>query len=97
MDVQAYQVSYIIKLYTCQIKSEQIHEKDLSIPLNAFDNALTLSAEGKRKQLIDQLISEAVIRLTSCIYERKEIRLGENITHDTFPESGRRKFYGTLI
>jgi hypothetical protein len=87
----------ILRIYTDQEKHEQINPHENFSNLSNSTCDFSLSAEGKRKQLIDQLISKAVIQLAACIGVRKEVELAEDSPHDIFPEDRGSKLHGTLL
>ena len=46
---------------------------------------------------MDQLISEAIIHFTTCVWEKKEQKIAGDIMGDLSGENGRRKPHETLI
>jgi hypothetical protein len=73
-----------------RVKHTQINtEKDLTSSSTLYGE-FGLSFDGKKKQLIDQLISESIAQFTTG-RERKERKIAEDIPHDLLAEDGRRK------
>jgi hypothetical protein len=67
MDISTYQIRHILRTYTEQLKPKQIDIAKSAIFPNSLQNELNLSSDGKKKQFIDQLISEAVVRLATGV------------------------------
>lgn len=96
MDSSIYRIHQILKIYTDRFKHSQINaEKNIELS-NTFYEGLIWSFDGKKKQLIDQLISESVSQFTA-VRKRQEKKLVEDVLHDIFAENGRRKQYGSPI
>ena len=92
MDSPTDRIHQILKIYTDRFKRRQINtEKNIKLSNNFYDD-LILSFDGKKKQLIDQLVSESLSQFTT-VRERQEKKLVE--LHDIFAENGRRKQYGS--
>jgi hypothetical protein len=97
MDSPTYPIHYILTVYAEQIRIKQINVLKGNISSNTYYDELILSPKGKKKQLIDQLVSEAIMQLTSRVREKKERKRDENVPHNLLLEDERRKLYGTLI
>ena len=96
MDSPTDRIHQILKIYTDRFKRRQINtEKSIKLSNNFYDD-LILSFDGKKKQLIDQLVSESLSQFTT-VRERQEKKLVEDVLHDIFAENGRRKQYGSPI
>jgi hypothetical protein len=96
MDSPTDRIHQILKIYTDRFKRRQINtEKNIKLS-NNFHDDLILSFDGKKQQLIDQLVSESLGQFAT-IRERQEKKLVEYVIHDIFAENGRRKQYGSLI
>jgi hypothetical protein len=96
MDSPTDRIHQILKTYTDRFKRRQINtEKNTKLSNNFYDD-LILSFDGKKKQLIDQLVSESLSQFTT-VRERQEKKLVEDVLHDIFAENGRRKQYGSPI
>jgi hypothetical protein len=86
IDISIRHIQPILRVYTDQVKLEQINSRgNFSNSSNSMGD-FSLSAEGKRKQVIEQLISKAVIQLAACIGVRKEAKIAEDSPQDIFPE-----------
>ena len=96
MNIPMHLVHHILKVYTDRIKRKEINIDENIVSINALYDEFSLSFDGKKKQLIDQVISESIAQFTT-IQERKESKIDEGIPHDIFAEDGRRKLYGTPI
>jgi hypothetical protein len=53
-------------------------------PSSAFHEEIQFPSDPKKKQFIDQLISEAVTQLTMRLWNRKGPKIGGSIPHDIF-------------
>jgi hypothetical protein len=94
MDTPIYRIRHILKVFTDCLKHTQINtEKNLTSSSTLYDE-FGPSFDGKKKQLIDQLISESKAQFTTG-RERKERKIAEDIPHDLLAEDGRRRLYGT--
>jgi len=97
MAIPTHRIHHLLRFYTDQLKFIETNTSQTTIFPNPFQDDFRLSSDGKKKQLIDQLISQAIRQLATHVWERKEHNIAENIPHDIFPEDGRRKLYGTLV
>jgi hypothetical protein len=97
VSIPTYRIHHILTVYIEQLKFNQINVSMKTSPSSTFYDEFILSPNGKKKQLVDQLISEAVVQLTTHVQELKDGKIAEDITHDIFPDDGGRKLYGTLI
>jgi hypothetical protein len=96
MDSPTDRIHQILKIYMDRFKRRQTNtEKNIKLSNNFYDD-LILSFDGKKKQLIDQLVSESLSQFTT-VRERQEKKLVEDVLHDIFAENGRRKQYGSPI
>jgi hypothetical protein len=46
---------------------------------------------------MDQIISEAIVHFTTCMWEKKEQKIARDIMGDLSGENGRRKRHETLV
>src|SRR5262245_64578894 len=97
IDIYAHRIHHLVRNYTEKIKYENINRESNNIYLNFPQNSQILLSNGKKNQLIDQLISEAIVHFTRCVWEKKEPKVARDILHHLSGENGRRKLYGTLI
>jgi hypothetical protein len=96
MDIPRHRIHQILRFYTKQLKFTETNTPKKTISSNTFQDEFRLSFDGKKQQLIDHVIAEAIVQLTTHVWERKKRRIAEDVPHDIFPEDGRRKLYGTL-
>ena len=96
MDSPTDRIYQILKIYMDRFKRRQINtEKNIKLSNNFYDD-LILSFDGKKKQLIDQLVSESISQFTT-VREKQEKKLVEDVLYNIFAENGRRKQYGSPI
>jgi hypothetical protein len=74
MDISTYQIRHILRMYTEQLKPKQINITKRTIFQNSFQDEFNLSSDGNKKQFLDQLISEAVVRLTTGLGDENKGR-----------------------
>jgi hypothetical protein len=96
-DIPAYRIHYLLRSYTEKIKHKPMNTEVENTCLDTFPNDQLLSSDGKKNQLIDQLICEAIIHFTTCMCGKNEHKIAGDILRDLSSEHGRRKPYGTLI
>jgi hypothetical protein len=97
IDIQTYRIKQLIRGYRAAIKYDKACIESYNISLNPFNNDQILSANGKKNQLMDQIISEAIVHFTTCVWEEKEQKIARDIMGDLSGENGRRKPHETLI
>jgi hypothetical protein len=97
MAIPTHRIHHLLRLYTDQLKFTETNTSKKTIFSNTFQDEFRLSFDGKKKQFIDHVISQAIGQLTTRAWEKKEDNIAENIPHDIFSEDGRRKLYGTLV
>jgi hypothetical protein len=90
-------IHHLLRSYTEKIKYGKLSLESDNMCLNAFLADQILSSQGKKNQLIDQVVAEAIIHFTTCVWEKKEQEIAGDILGDLSGEHGRRKPYGTLI
>jgi hypothetical protein len=96
-DIPIYRINHLLRGYTAAIKHDNAGREINNICLNDFDNDQILSSDGKKNQLMDQLISEAIVHFTTCAWEKNKQKIAGDILGDLSGENGRRKPYGALI
>jgi hypothetical protein len=95
MDISTYQVQYVLRVYTNQLKSQRLDAvKKLAFSTLPQDE-VTLSTEGKKKQLFEEVLSQAVGQFTTRTRQQERARLAENLPGDTSPQGEGRELYGT--
>ena len=87
----------MLRSYTEKIKYDKLIPESDNLCLNTFLTDQILSSHGKKNQLIGQVVAEAIIHFTTCVWEKKEQEIAGDILGDLSGEHGRRKPYGTLI
>jgi hypothetical protein len=97
MDIPAYRIHQILRVCTGFMKINRIHASEKTISPSDFHDEVKLSSDGKKKQLIDRLVSEAVVQLAMRVRSRVERKIVDDIPHDIFLEDAKRKRYGTLM
>jgi hypothetical protein len=90
MAIPTHRIHHLLRLYTDQLKFTETNTSKKTIFSNTFQDEFRLSFDGKKKQFIDQVISEAIGQLTTHAWERKEHNIAEDIPHDIFSKDGRR-------
>lgn len=67
MHVPSYQINNVLKVYSKQVSQNKAlnQQKDLGLDNTPTHDKITLSAEGKRKAVIDKVASDIITRLTS--------------------------------
>jgi len=67
MHVPSYQINNVLKVYSKQMSQNKAlnRQKDLGLDNTPAHDKITLSAEGKRKAVIDKVASDIINRLTS--------------------------------
>jgi hypothetical protein len=96
MDVPKYRIHQILKVYTDRLKRRQTKAEKKFIVSSTFYDELLLPFDGKKKQMMNQFISESINQFTT-VRERQERKIVDDVLHDIFTENGRRKQYGSPI
>jgi hypothetical protein len=96
-NISGFRSHHLLRSCTEKIKYEKVNIESDDTCLNAFPTDQILSSHGKRTQLIDQVVAEAIIHFTTCVWEKKEQESAGDILGDLSGEHWRRKPYGTLI
>jgi hypothetical protein len=97
MDIPTHRIHQRLRFYTDQLKFMETNISKKTISSTTSQDEFRLSFDGKKKQLIDQVISEAIGQITARVWERQERRIAEDISHDIFPDDERRKLYEPLV
>jgi hypothetical protein len=96
-NISGFRIHHLLRSYTEKIKYNTVSHEGNSTSLNTFLTDQILSSHGKKNQLIGQVVAEAIIHFTTCVWEKKEQEIAGDILGDLSGEHGRRKPYGTLI
>jgi hypothetical protein len=94
MSIPLYRIRYILKISTDRLKHAKIYTEKNIISSGTLNCELALSFDGKKKQLIDQLIYESIAQF-AIGREKKDSKIAEDIPHDLLAQDGRRRRYGT--
>ena len=96
-NISVFRIHHLLRIYTEKIKYDRVNLEDDNPCLNTLLAGQILSSHGKKNQLIDQVVAEAIIHFTTCVWGKKEQEIAGDILGDLSSEHGRRKPYGTLI
>jgi hypothetical protein len=96
-NISGFRIHHLLRSYTEKIKYDKVNYESDNLCLNLFLTDQILSSHGKKNQLIGQVVAEAIIHFTTCVWEKKEQEIAGDILGDLSGEHGRRKPYGTLI
>ena len=92
--IHSYRIQYILKLSIDRFKHiVKDHEKKI-VSSSASNDDISLSIDGRNKQLANQLIYESIAQFTTG-REQEDSLLAEDISYELLVEDGRRRFYGT--
>ena len=97
IDIQTYSINQLVRSYRASIKYGKSGTESNNLILNPFNNDQILSANEKRIQLMDQLISEAIVHFTTCVWQTNGKKIARDIMGDLSGENRRRKPHETLI
>jgi hypothetical protein len=96
-NISLFRICHLLRSYAEKTKHDEIKIESDNLCLMPFLTDQILSSHGKKHQLIDQVVAEAIIHFTTCVWEKKEQETAGDILGDLSGEHGRRKPYGTLI
>jgi hypothetical protein len=96
-NISVFWIHHLLRSYTEKIKNEKVNIESNDTCLNTFPTDQIFSSHGKKNQLIGQVVAEAIIHFTTCVWEKKEQESAGDILGDLSGEHWRRKPYGTLI
>lgn len=65
MDIPSYQIHNVLKVYSRQVSQTKMIERNKSLGNNVSSDKINLSAEGKRKAIIEKVASDIVERITN--------------------------------
>jgi len=95
MDISTYQVQHVLRVYTNQLKSQRLDAlKRMAFSAPPQDE-VTLSTEGKRKQLFEEVLSQVVGQLTTRTREQESAPITARLPRSVLPEGERREAHGT--
>ena len=96
-DIQAYRMRHLLKSYIATIRQDNAEDENTKICLNILDGNHILAPDGKRNQLIQQIISQAKNHFTARVWGKAERTITGDILSDLSGMNGRRTAYGTLV
>ena len=65
MDIPSYQIHNVLKVYSRQVSQTKMIERNKSLGKMISSDKINLSAEGKRKAIIEKVASDIVERITN--------------------------------
>ena len=96
-DIQTYRMRHLLKSYIATIREDNTEDENTNICLNVLDGSHILEPDGKRNQLIEQIISQAKNHFTARVRVKAERTITGEILNDLSGMNGRRTVYGTLV
>ena len=90
-------MSHLLKIYIAKIKQDNSEDENTNICLNILDGSHILASNGKRNQLIEQIISQAKNHFTTRVRGKAEQTITGDILSDLSGMNGSRTAYGTLV
>jgi hypothetical protein len=81
MDISPYQVQYVVRAYTSQIKSKNLGAIKKLLSSSSHEDEVSLSIEGKKRQLIEQSRSQVENQIASRMQVRKFLEIDEEAFH----------------
>jgi hypothetical protein len=90
MDISSYQVQHVLRVYMNRLKSQELGtSKRLSSSPSAQDE-VKLPGEGKKQQLVAQVLSQVIGRLATRRRRQEEVKAAEDGSDAVSPDEGRR-------
>jgi hypothetical protein len=96
-NISVFQIHHLLRSYTEKVNYDKVSSERGNTCLSTFLIDQILSSHGKKNQLIGQVVAEAIIHFTTCVWEKTEQKIAGDILGDLSGEHGRRNPYGTLI
>ena len=62
--IPSYQIHNVLKVYSRQVSQSRIIERQKELSKNTSDDKINISAEGKRKMIVDKVAADIVDRIT---------------------------------
>ncbi|MBU0991140.1 MAG: hypothetical protein KJ737_01495 [Proteobacteria bacterium] len=103
MEIPSYQIHNVLKVYSKQVSQTKMIERNKALGKSTSSDKINLSAEGKRKAIIEKVASDIVERITNFgpqndvdyeIVNKLKDELGQEID---FKQKGDRKFVFNVI
>jgi hypothetical protein len=86
-----------LRSYKEKIKYSHDDSENNILCWTSFIDSQLQSSNGKKYQLINQAICEAIKHFTTCTWRKNEHKIAGDILPDISSENGRRKPYASLI
>src|SRR5215510_11277065 len=81
-NIPTYRINHLLRGYTEESKHDNADGETNNMCLNTFNIDQILSSEGKKNQLMAQLISAAIVHFTTCAWGKKEQKIAGDILCD---------------
>ncbi|MFZ5569792.1 MAG: DVU0524 family FlgM-associated protein [Thermodesulfobacteriota bacterium] len=103
MEIPTYQIHRVMKVYTKQLTQSKMMEKQKALGAKPSMDRINISAEGKRKAIIDKVASDVVERITNFgprdefdqeLIDQLEQEIGQKVQ---FQKSGNAQFVFNVI
>ena len=95
--IPPYRIDHLIRIYTLTIKWDNPSKANSKTALDNFENDQNFLLTGKKNQLVNHLVSQALAHFTTCAWARNGQKIAGDILHDLSDENERGKSYGDLI
>jgi CheY-like chemotaxis protein len=77
INIHTYRIHHLLGIYTMAVKRNNVESENTNMSLNTFNNNQMLAEDGKKNQLKEQIISEAMAHFTMCVWGKRRKRLPE--------------------
>src|SRR5262245_26695159 len=96
-DNSTYRINYIMKSYITSLKCHSGDDTTNNIHLKGFLNNQFTFNDVKKKQLIDQVISQVKFHFTTRVWGNQSLTIARDILNDLSDEHEERTAYGQRI
>jgi hypothetical protein len=96
-NITAYRIKYLLHNSIDLIRRDKYININTEASQGIVNKDHILSLNSKRNQLMEQIIAQAIIHFTTCVWEKKEPTVAGDILSDLSSINGRRTVYGTFI
>lgn len=90
MDISPYQVQHVLRVYVNRLKSQELDTSKRLSSSPAAQDEIKLSGEGKKKQLVAQVLSQVVGQLATRRRGQEEFKATADGSHAASPDEERR-------
>jgi hypothetical protein len=90
MDISPYQIQHVLRVYVNRLKSQELDTSKRLSSSPAAQDEVKLLDEGKKKQLVAQVLSQVVGQLATRRREQEDVKAAEDGSHAVPPNEGRR-------